>query len=113
MIDLAIDSKVFITNEFDAAMQELDIILNTTNTELIGYPSFGTNFEQFLWQLNPAVNSIKEYIYEKIQDTLYLRQYTTDIDVNILKGDYRMIYNVEINVHDRTGNTQKRVYQFR
>ena len=46
MIDLAIDSKVFITNEFDAAMQELDIILNTTNTELIGYPSFGTNFEQ-------------------------------------------------------------------
>ena len=113
MIDLAIDSKVFIRNEFDAALQELDIILNTPNTELIGNPSFGTNFEQFLWQLNPASNSIKEYIYEKIDGTLYLRKMKVDIFVDVMKGDYRMIYDVIINVYNNEGELQQRKYQFR
>ena len=47
MIDLALSSNVFIDSAFDAALQELDIILNTRYTELIGYPKFGTDFEQF------------------------------------------------------------------
>ena len=53
-IDLSLDSRLFIRNELDAGVQELDLLLNTTNTELINYPQFGTDFEQFLWQLNPA-----------------------------------------------------------
>ena len=66
MIDLALDSNVFIDSVFDAALQELDIILNTRYTELIGYPKFGTDFEQFLWQLTPSAQSLKRYILEKI-----------------------------------------------
>ena len=45
IIDLAIDGQVFITNTVDAALQEIDLIFNTTNTELIGHPAFGTNFD--------------------------------------------------------------------
>ena len=44
ILDLAIDGNVFIDNIVDAALQEIDLIFNTTNTELIGNPSFGTNF---------------------------------------------------------------------
>ena len=40
MIDLAIDSRVFITTKLDEAVQELDMIFNTTNCELIGYSTF-------------------------------------------------------------------------
>ena len=53
-IDLSLDSRLFIRNELDAGVQELDLLLNTTNTELINYPQFGTDFDQFLWQLNPS-----------------------------------------------------------
>ena len=71
MIDFALDSRIFLNNEFDIAMQELDILFNTENTELIGNPQFGTNFEQFLWQLNPSPNELKRYINEKISGTMF------------------------------------------
>ena len=63
MLDLAIDSRIFIYNEEDAALQELDILFNTENTELIGYPRYGTNFEQFLWNMNPRTIYILIYIF--------------------------------------------------
>jgi hypothetical protein len=113
MIDLSLSSNVFINNSFDEALQELDIILNTKYTELIGYPNFGTDFEQFLWQLNPAVDAIKEYINEKISDTIYLKKFRTEINVNLLKGQYRMIYNLVINIYDSNNKIVQRKYQFR
>jgi hypothetical protein len=113
MIDLSLSSNVFIDSYFDAALQELDIILNTRYTELIGYPKFGTDFEQFLWHLNPETESIKEYINEKINDTLFLKNYRTDINVNLLKGEYRMIYNLVIHVYDSNNRAVTRKYQFR
>lgn len=113
MIDLSLSSNVFINNSFSAALQELDIILNTRYTELIGYPKFGTDFEQFLWQLNPAVDAIKEYINEKITDTLFLKKYKTIINVNLLHGEYRMIYDLEINVYNSDNRAITRKYQFR
>jgi len=112
MIDLAIDSRVFITNKLDAAVQELDILFNTTNGELIGYSSFGTNFEQFLWQMNDASNTLQTYIYDKIKDTFFLRDMITDVNVSTLDGEMRRIYVVQISVSDGT-NTQNRTYQLR
>ena len=113
MIDLALNSNVFIYDAFDEALQELDIILGTQYTELIGYPKYGTDFEQFLWHLNPETNTIIEYVNEKIQSTFYLRKYKTEIIVDTIKGEYRMIYDIKINIWDSTGKSIQRQYQFR
>ena len=51
MLDLALDDRIFLNDPIDCAVQELDLILNTNCTELIGYTDYGTNFEQFLWQM--------------------------------------------------------------
>lgn len=112
MLDLAIDSRVFIYNEVDEALQELDMIFNTENTELICYPEYGTNFEQFLWQLTPSPESLEKYIREKIASSYYLNKMDTNISVNVLKGDYRAIYHVRISVSNGV-NTGEREYQFR
>jgi hypothetical protein len=113
MIDLALNSNVFINNAFEEALQELDIILGTQYTELIGYPNYGSDFEQFLWHLNPETNAIIEYVNEKIQSTLYLRKYKTEVFVDSIKGEYRMIYDVKINIYDSSGKSIQRQYQFR
>ena len=42
-IDLALDNSTFITNPFDAAIQELDLLLTTSNTEMLGNPDYGVN----------------------------------------------------------------------
>ena len=113
MIDFAIDSRIFLNDEFDIAMQELDILFNTENTELIGNPQFGTNFEQFLWQLNPSVNDLKRYIQEKISTATFLSKYVVDVNVEIVSGNFRNIYVVTINVTAPNGETKQRKYQFR
>jgi hypothetical protein len=113
MIDLSLDSKVFIRNSLDAAVQELDLLLNTTNTELIGYPSFGTEFEQFLWQMTPSPNAIKQYVQEKIYDTFFLSKMNVNINVEAIKGEFRYIYYLFFNITDSAGNSVQRKYQFR
>lgn len=113
MIDLALDSSIFITNTLDAAVQEIDILFNTDNTELIGSPSFGLNFEQFLWQMNPSPESLRHYIEEHLNSAYYLQNLKYDLDVTYVEGEFRYIYNVSITVYDDNNNSRKRSYQLR
>lgn len=113
MLDLALDHTVLINTELDAAVQELNILFSTETTELIGNPTFGTNFEQFLWQLTPAPDSIKQYITEKISGTYFLSQMHTDIDVQVIKGELRMIYYIKVHIKDAAGNKTTKEFQFR
>ena len=99
MLDLALDSRLFLYNKIDCAVQELDMLLNTENTELIGYPTFGTEFETFLWTLTPTVNALEEYILDKI-------------NIHYLQGEYRSIYYVQIFLSDNDGNTAEKIYRF-
>jgi len=114
MIDLALDGRVFIRNKLDEAVQELDILFNTELTELIGYPQFGCDFEQFSWQISPSTDALKKYIQSKIVDTVYLNELNVDIDVDVIKGEYRFIYQVKIKIYDdNENNSVERNYEFR
>lgn len=113
MLDLSLDHRIVLNNEFDAGLQELDLLFNTETTELINNPLFGTNFEQFLWQLTPSVNSLKQYINEKISETYFLSKLNYNIDVNVYKGEIRMIYDVQIHISDNNGNNTTRKFQLR
>ena len=66
-LDLSLDNRIMLNTKLDCAIQELDMLFNTTNTELIGKPEYGTNFEQFLWQLTPSTDELRKYIYQKIK----------------------------------------------
>lgn len=112
MIDLAIDGRIFIDNVLDEALQELDILFNTNNTELIGYPEYGSDFEQFLWQLTPSPIELRKYINDLISNTFYLSQLISDIEIEVLTGEYRNIYYVKISAAYKN-ETKYREYQFR
>lgn len=113
MIDLSLDNKIFVNTELEAALQELDILFNTEYTELIGYPHFGTSFEQFSWHLNPEISQMESYIYGKISETLFLSKMDVSVHIDTQLGVSRLIYNVKINVTDSFGKTGNRKYQFR
>lgn len=108
MIDLALDTRIFIDNRLDAAIQELDMLFNTENTELIGYPEYGTNWYQFLWQLDPSPNDLQQYIYEKIADTFFCSQMDIEVNVHVLEGnDEALIYLVQVDVSDGINSRTK------
>ena len=117
MNDLAIDSRIFLEDDLDLALQELDILFNTTNTELIGYPNFGTNFEQFLWQITPSSDQLRTYIYKKIsEETFLLNSFDVTINVDIMFDNTTndKVYVVHIEIVDPSTNNKKiRVYQLR
>lgn len=82
--DLALDDSVFATDMTIAALQEIDMIFNTEYTEVLGAPGFGTNFEKYLWNLNPDVSGLKNYVEGLLKDCYYVSKfpYTVDVEEN-------------------------------
>jgi hypothetical protein len=114
MLDLALDGRVFLETEVDCALQEIDMLLNTENTQLIGYPQYGTEFETFLWTLTPTTGEIEKYIREKIDtQTHFACKMEYYVKASYLEGDYRSIYYVKIALVDKeSGTTKIREYQY-
>ena len=117
MLDLALDDRIFLDDPIDCALQELDLLFNTTNTELIGYIDYGTNFEQFLWKLRPTIEEVKNYIKTKLYNTYFLKNYIVEINVEILNGNVRDIYYITIKIKDpndkkNNGSQRQRIYQY-
>ena len=114
MLDLSLDNRIFLDNELDCALQELDLILNTSNTELLGDPSYGTEMESFLWTLTPMTAELDRYLREKLlTNSYYLKKFDLDISVNFMKGEYRSVYLVSITLTDTSNGQQKtRTYRF-
>ena len=103
--DLGLFNNIIIEDILDAAIQELDIMFGTEQTELLGDSSFGVNFEQFLWKLNPSVAQVDEYILVKIKAQTYFCN-LLDIHVNteVMQGTLRDIYVVKISFRTDEGN---------
>lgn len=113
MIDLALNNKIYINNDLDEALQELDVLFGTECTELIGDTDFGVNIEQFLWTLSPMTDSIKEYISQKLNDCHYLQNFNYNIDVKYYEGDFRSMYHLIINIYLDDNYKIKKEYDFR
>lgn len=113
MLDLALDNRVFLDNDLDCALQEVDMLLNTENTELIGYPEYGTEFESFLWTLTPTTMEIEKYIKDKIaSNTIFAKNFHPYVKATFMEGTYRSIYYVQIALYDDNGKYGIREYQY-
>ena len=108
ILDFSIDNRVILTSNFDCAIQELDMLFNTTNCEVLGKPEYGTNFEQFLWTLTPSTNALKEYIERKLNETYFLKAFNPTVEVTTDIGTERDIYYVTIHLQVPEDNEEMR-----
>lgn len=101
-------NKLIIDDMIDAAIQELDILFGTEETELLGDFTYGVNFEQFLWKLNPSIGEVNSYIKDKILEfTTFCRVLNISVDTAIEMGTIRDIYVVKIEIKDENNKTVK------
>lgn len=109
MLDLSLGSDMFKTNLFDAAAQELDILFNTENTELIGDPSFGTYFDEYLWTLSPTTTALNQYIEKIISNTVFASklQHHVNIDNSFNDSTYENVYTVTITLYNDFSSIEK------
>lgn len=101
MLDIGLHNKPIITSKVDAALQELDILFNTTPTEMINNTGYGINFLQFLWSLTPNENKLQEYIYDRINTyTCYASSCHLDVEVTTEDTESSYMYIVKIDIYD-------------
>ena len=113
MKDIALDSRMFLEDDLDCAIQELDLLLNTTPTELIGDTGYGIEIESFLWTLTPTTSELQNYITNKIDEhTFYCKRFGVNVQCSFMVGEYRSIYLVEITLSQGDEVLATKKYQF-
>lgn len=114
MLDLGLIKPV-VNNDLEEAIQEVDILFNTTPTELLGDTLYGINFYKYLWQLTPSAESIKKHITDKLSsNTYYYNKFLYYINVEPVSLDVNdLAYRVEITIktsNDADAKSIRKVY---
>lgn len=112
MIDFGLHNDIAVINDtFQEAIQEIDILFSTHNTELLGDVNYGTNFEQFLWEMVPSESQLEAYIENKINScTLFAALYKHTIQVESLQDTSENIYVVHFSIYDTNGKEINKNY---
>lgn len=87
--DFSLYNDVLITDMVTAALQELDMIFNTSLTEVLGETSFGSRLESFLFEVSPDPSRLKSYLIEKISSTYYASQFPYSVTVKLTEDVIR------------------------
>lgn len=105
--DLKLFNGLIVSDVMDAAIQELDILFATEETELLGDYSYGINFEQFLWTLNPSPSEVDQYLMVKIQNqTYFCKLLDLTINTEVMQGTIRDIYVIKMYFRNSEGEQQ-------
>jgi hypothetical protein len=107
--DLSLSSNIFEDDLWSAALQELDILFSSVNTELIGYPNWGCNFEEYLWMMTPATGDLRQYISNKLAQTTFISQFLYNVSINYENNNYESIYHVLITLYNNDKSVQKEI----
>jgi len=65
MIDFSLYKKTgtaTINDEIDLLLQQVDMIFNTTPTEVLGDNEFGTEYDRYLYDLKMSAENIKHVV---------------------------------------------------
>lgn len=95
------ENKIETTNLLEQYLQQIEMILFTRQTEVLGEDSFGANLEDMIYTLNISEGLIKTVIMNQIMTYCPLYQiFKTDININFYKGTERDIAIIDIIIND-------------
>jgi hypothetical protein len=110
MVDFSLDKNVAVkNNDIDLILQQIDILFDTTPKEVLGYEEYGSDYENYLYNLNLPAESIEQSIYSDIR-TLQLFNFEPKVKVYILKGTENDIILVDITLQ-RSGEVYNKSYK--
>lgn len=98
--DLAIHKENNIVDEvFDYVIQQIEMLFDTNKGDVIGDFSFGTNYEEFIWDINLPNSAITSQITSDINAYIDLAGTTFDVKTDVLHGTENDIILVTINIY--------------
>lgn len=98
MIDFSLDkNKVTINSEIELIKQQIDLLFDTDKMEVLGDNTFGTHYEEFLYDMKMSAESI-EYTIARDLGKLVLFGYTPYVKVDMYQGTENDIILVKIDL---------------
>lgn len=110
-------NNVILNTEAELIIQQIDILLDTDKGEVLGEPSYGSDYDKFLHELNVGNEYIQDYIYNHITENVDLFGWELTIEVQLMMGttndiilvgidisneqeSYTKVYKIDTTVHD-------------
>ena len=110
-------NNVILNTEAELIIQQIDILLDTDKGEVLGEPSYGSDYDKFLHELNVGNEYIQDYIYNHITENVDLFGWELTIEVQFMMGtandiiligieisnnqeSYTKVYKIDTTVHD-------------
>ncbi len=84
-----------INSEVDLLIQQVDILFDTTPTEVFGDENFGTKYDSYLYNTRLSADNIKSIVENDISK-LYLMDWDYNVEVYLLQGTEQDIAIIQI-----------------
>lgn len=110
MIDFSLSHKltddIVVSNDLVCALQQIDLLFNTSIDDVLGDASFGTNYDKYLYTVGISNSALETKILNDLQQ-LNLCGFEPSVTVNIVEGTYRDIAFINITLTGAYDNYEK------
>lgn len=96
------EKAVELTNELDVIIQQVDLLLFTKKGDVLMFPDFGCNLEEYLFETSYNERAVKSIIEEQIRNYIYTKgSYSVTVDVKFIKWDYNVAMLVDLKIDNK------------
>jgi hypothetical protein len=111
MIDFCNTSDaVFLQNDLDLVLQQIDMILDTDPGEVLGQYIYGSDCEKFQFDLTASATTISNYVSSVITNNIDPLGFQISINTDIMYGTLNDIIIIHINLF-RDGYKYEKIYK--
>lgn len=109
MVDFNLDNGNPVKNvDIELILQQIDILFDTNPKEIIGFPDYGSKYDNYLYNLRISNESLKNIVMNDL-NSLELFGFTPHVEVYLLQGSEKDIALIEI-VLTRDDEIYERIY---
>lgn len=107
MKDFCLDkTKVFLNDEVDLIIQQIDILFDTHENEVYGEDT-GSKFEDFLWDMSVSADDISKYTEDLILSNVNLMGWKIDVHTDLMLGTQNDIILITIKIYNDYASFEK------
>ena len=96
-------------SDIDLILQQIDILFDTTPTEVFGEEEYGTTYDRYLHQLKISNEALKQEVLSDLGN-IQLFGYMPTVDIYLIQGTEDDIALIDINL-SRDDETYNKTYR--
>ncbi len=109
MVDFSLYKKsatATINSEVDLLIQQIDMLFDTTPTEVLGDETFGTKYDEYLYDTRLSAENLKRIVEQDLSNINHMG-WNHEVEVHLLQGTEQDIALIQISFTKGIETVQK------